>query len=144
MLRYEGEQLKGLMRALKFRDDLPNTFLWTLVLLHRRIALGDEISNLGSFLEQYSEHTIKCGRPYDGSKDRFKYDAGKKYTGMRLTYQTLTALVMNPGLGNGNAILMAEQWDDAIGALIKYNLNCTDTNWSEFRRLMNRASKPFW
>jgi len=121
-------------------------FSWTLVLLHRRIALGDQISdeNLGSWIEQYGAHLIKCGKPYNPQKHTFDFNKSKPYIGRQITYRELTGWILNPRFGNGMAQVFAQRWDDAIDALIAYNLGRNDTKWDIFRAKMKTANTPPW
>lgn len=144
MFRYDTAGVLIIADAIKFTIKNHSIFIWCLVMVHRRISLGDEISNITSWLEQYCEHIQKCGTPYDGSKHKFRYIAERPYSGMRLDYATLTAWVMNPKFGDGLTIKYARRWDTAIQALIDYDLDRTDQKWVNFTIKMKEARKPFW
>jgi hypothetical protein len=119
---------------------------WTIVKLHRRIALGDQIADkdLGSWIQQFGSHITTCGVPYNPKKHTFCFDKNKKYTGRPTTYRELTGWILNPRFGTGTAFKSAKLWDDAIGALIEYNLDRTDATWETFRVKMKAASTPPW
>jgi hypothetical protein len=118
----------------------PEVFVWTLVLLHRTIALGTPVpdSSLGTWIHQYGQHLVKCGNPYKASQ--FMFD-DKKYDGKSVTYLELTAWIMTPEFSK-KAQEFAKRWDDAINAMIVYKCNVNDENWTAMRKQFLVARQP--
>ncbi len=145
LVRFSGQAIGKEAEQLRFPINAWPPFRWTLVMLHRRIAAGDQIPDeeLGSWIKQYGQHLEKCGNPYKRPAKKFVFKKGQPYDGKKLTYHELTALIMNPHFGGGK-ILTAKRWDDAFDALIAYNLDRTDAKWQSFRTKMKLASTPYY
>ncbi|KAI2486325.1 hypothetical protein Ptr902_00458 [Pyrenophora tritici-repentis] len=150
---YGTDEIVELIRGCQFSpgEKVTSVFLWCLVRLHRRIALGNQISdaNLGSWIKQYGNHLSRCGTPYNPAGRTFAFDPSKPYSGMSFTYNTLTAWLLNPRFGDDRRkSQFVKEWDDAIDAHIQYNVARGDENkdkaWFTFRERMKAASKPFF
>ena len=120
-----------------------NMFVWCLVSLHRRIALGLNIpdSHLGSWIWQYGKHIHACGMPHTPAP--FNYDPNLNYGGRAITYRELTAWIMNPKFSTVSKEY-AQRWDLAIEALIDHNRHRSDFHWAAFRAKLLAAKTPFW
>jgi hypothetical protein len=116
---------------------------WVVVLLHRRIALGTAIPDdqLGPWIFQYMEHMHKDRQARNAQP--FTFDPDKTYHGTHITYDTLTAWILNGTLGP-NTREYAKRWDDAIAALAKYNICKTKASWDDCRSTWAVAQTPFW
>jgi hypothetical protein len=133
-----------LMRAMEFPSPDIDFFMWTIVVLHRKIALGLDIpdTHLVAWICQYGNHLVKCGRPHKAQQFTVNKNASpKKYP---ITYHELTAWILNPRFGNGRAGYFAKQFDDAFEALAMYNKTPSDATWNTFRSKMTKARLPPW
>jgi hypothetical protein len=112
-----------------------DVFTWTLVMIHRKIALGTKVPDdkIGSYIQQYGSHFLKCGTPH--KPQPFHFDPTKSYSGRNITYHELTAWIMGPRFAP-NSHGYAKRWDAAIKR--------TDTTWTEFKTKMEVARKPYW
>lgn len=117
-------------------------FAWTIVSLHRRMALGVNLpdAQLGRWIYQYGKHLERCGLPH--RSQRFTFDPKGNYKGRDTTYTELTAWILKPL--TASTAHFAYKWDQAIDALLTYELNQTADNWNRFRLAMMTARKPFW
>ncbi|KAJ4319773.1 hypothetical protein N0V94_003740 [Neodidymelliopsis sp. IMI 364377] len=143
---YGPEEIVALTKSFKFPFTGCKFFSWALVVVHRRIAVGEEISDtdIGSWIQQYGSYLAACGIPYEPEGRKFTFDAKKPYSGRQITYHELTGWILNPRFGNGLHFQFAQRFDDALDALINYNLDCTDAKWSAFREKMQAARKVPW
>ncbi|RYN68207.1 hypothetical protein AA0117_g11301 [Alternaria alternata] len=153
-----GLTIKGLAEGFGFpmKELEPSVFLWTLVSLHRRRVLGTHIpdDHLACWIWQFSEHLVEKCKPWTNPHPSpFQYDNTKlaaykaKYPEfIRLNFQTLTALILNPNMtSKGKSILQyAWLWNEAIDAQVQCLLDDTDANLAIFQSKMEAARKlPF-
>lgn len=118
LLRYTMEELEqDVMGSFNFKIPSAEIFIMSLFTLHREIAHGEKVANLGSWLQQASEHMKSCGESWKKAYHTFHYDPKRPYDGEDLDYQTLTAWVMNPKFGDGLAIKTAQQWNRPVSEL---------------------------
>ncbi|KAI4608894.1 hypothetical protein J4E83_008933 [Alternaria metachromatica] len=145
--RWSEEDLVTMMGHLSFPTQLGSDALrWTLVRLHRCIAMGEQVddNDLGCWIEQYGQYLL---RRNDDPPPAFRFNANRSYTGrLNVRYRQLTAMVLNRKLFPSDPPSFARRWDDAIQALIAYNLEQDNEKskelWSSFRKLLNYASRP--
>ncbi|KAJ4340903.1 hypothetical protein N0V87_002257 [Didymella glomerata] len=140
-----SNELPQIISKVGLKDMPQDRFLWCIVLLHRRIALGLTVldEQLGPWIWQFGLHVKSIGSPW---KPRpFKFDPKKlnDYKGLSITYRLLTAWITNWNF-TGGIRLYAQLWDDAIAALIDYNRNQNNEKWEKFREKMHKAKTPFW
>jgi len=120
--------------------------MYALLSLHRRIALGARISHdlMGNWVYQYGQHLMKCGRPFNPTLHTFEFNPNQVYGGIKFNYQVLTGWILNSGFGNGTLQAGMVRWDNAIKAMIKYNINKNNDTWNDFCRVLDIARMPSW
>jgi hypothetical protein len=143
---YGPEDIAALAKSFNFPNKGYKQLSWALVLVHRMIAVGEKISDseIGSWIQQYGSYLAACGMPYKPEGRTFTFNAKKPYSGRQITYRELTGLILNPRFGSGLHFQFVQRFDDALDALINYNLDRTDAKWSAFREKMLAAQKVPW
>ncbi|KAL6709951.1 hypothetical protein ACN47E_000736 [Coniothyrium glycines] len=135
-----AEGIVMLWRSFGLDFESPNPFWWTLVMLHRSVALGVNIpdSQLGNWMQQYAKHLGRCTTPH--TLPEFMFDRTRAYNGKQITYDELTALVLH----SKTARNYAKPWDAAAEALIEYNIYRDNGTYEKFKTAMKAARTASW
>jgi hypothetical protein len=130
-------------------------FLWSLVSLHRRIALGYRIpdDHLACWMWQFGDHLAKECSPWNPPHPSpFNYDGNKlddykrKFPNANLSFEQISRFMLNSRMKADNVFIAqyAHVWDKAIDAQIRYQLVNNDNNWNDFVKEMDSLQKlPF-
>ncbi|KAL1794663.1 hypothetical protein ACET3X_006479 [Alternaria dauci] len=146
----------------KFPEELgTEAFRKAFVRIHRMVALGYPIHDrdLHSYIEQYGKHLLKVQK-YEQSdseeekeeeEGEEKNDSRPVFTfepnmgGYQVPYRVVTGIILNPSF---RARHIAEDWDDAIEAYIKWSVQKDDKLaekcFDDFARELEYAAKNVW
>jgi hypothetical protein len=97
-----------------------------------------------NWLQQYLLHLSETTDPKtkEWKPKTFKLDNNRFVDDRGLTYDKLTAWILKPIADT--APKYANLWDEAIQAMINYNLDRNDGNWTAVQDKMMAARKPWW
>ncbi|KAI4639083.1 hypothetical protein J4E93_009573 [Alternaria ventricosa] len=136
-----------------FAELSPQTFLWTLVYLHRQRMTGLAVpdDHLGCWIYHFGWHLSVEGKRVNKYSDLlpFNYDNAwlsdyqRKHPNAKLTFDRLTQLTLNPNM-NANGISIgqyARLWDEAFSARIQYQQDQTQAKWVVFKTKMEAATE---
>ncbi|PVI00271.1 hypothetical protein DM02DRAFT_655598 [Periconia macrospinosa] len=133
-------------------------FLYSIVYLHRMVALGLELDEgeLGSWLQQFGEY-LHVKRSTNQHKtflyDTYRFVPYKVKAKKLLNFHILTAWVLNPGWRDEKGKLLSKQprhyavqWDDAIQAKFNYRTKrdgkLQDDLWDEYKKKAALVAQP--